>query len=183
MHLLWIIRDTCSNHCLSVSLFVHPKLFPTNHALSVHNPTESFCLISDSTLVEYTPLHELKQQKTYLKIVQKRDKELESLRKKHEKVCEKNSVRCFYDLYLFSFFFTSHCLMLCIKLMLMLICLWLCILHDHTIDTGVGIGDPWEKMVFHKCFLDFLFWNLLSLTVTRRLLSHYITMGCGGGVN
>ena len=42
----------------------------------------------DSSILIPTPLGELRTAKTYLKATAKRDKELESLRKKHEKVWE-----------------------------------------------------------------------------------------------
>jgi hypothetical protein len=45
-----------------------------------------FNLIEDPALLVPTPLKDLKYQKAYFKVISKRDKELESLSKKHEKV-------------------------------------------------------------------------------------------------
>ncbi|XP_069116132.1 1-phosphatidylinositol 4,5-bisphosphate phosphodiesterase beta-1-like isoform X3 [Argopecten irradians] len=44
--------------------------------------------LNDPAILQPTPLEELKQQKPFLKALSKRDKELESLKKKHEKVRE-----------------------------------------------------------------------------------------------
>lgn len=43
-------------------------------------------MLSDASIVEATPLAELKTMKSFLKIVSKCDKDLEILKRKHEKV-------------------------------------------------------------------------------------------------
>ena len=48
-----------------------------------------YCIITtaDSAILKPTPLEELKTCKAYQKAIAKRDKELDNMRRKHEKVC------------------------------------------------------------------------------------------------
>ncbi|XP_071081151.1 1-phosphatidylinositol 4,5-bisphosphate phosphodiesterase beta-1-like [Haliotis cracherodii] len=62
----------------------HPGVENGTSSVSVAQTTK----LNDPEILTPTPLSALKQQKPYLKVAGKRDKELESLRKKHEKAQE-----------------------------------------------------------------------------------------------
>lgn len=47
----------------------------------------NYCDFSDPELIKATPLSGLKQLKAHMKIIHKRDKEIDTLRRKSERVC------------------------------------------------------------------------------------------------